>query len=244
MINAGCEPTLWTYDVLIKGLQNEYLMGDQKLVSLPDADSNCSFNDQAIKEYAISVLSSKLADLDLGLSRKLNDALLSGLSRSGRWFEAYKLYRSMIGQSLCPNQEAYNHFIVSILRAQKVDLAMGVFRHMSAQHCELHLVGYKALICALCQFHRREEAQFIFEHMLSRAFNPDNIVWTVLIDGLLGAGYKDLCMEFLHIMEKNHHKPSFRSYTIVAREVLKEQPALESAGLDAQQQSGNFSCET
>jgi hypothetical protein len=45
-------------------------------------------------------------------------------------------------------------------------------------------------------------------------------------------------------MEKNHHKPSFRSYTIVAREVLKEQPSLESAGLDAQQQSGDFSCDT
>uniref|UniRef100_A0ACD5W497 Uncharacterized protein n=1 Tax=Avena sativa TaxID=4498 RepID=A0ACD5W497_AVESA len=238
MINAGCQPTLWTYDVLIKGLQNEYLMGDRNLVSLPDAVSDCSFDDQAIKEYAITGLSSKLADLDLGLSRQLNDALLSGLSRSGRWFEAYKLYRYMVGQGLCPNQEAYNCFIISILRALKVDLAMGVFRHMSAQHRELHLVGYKALICALCQLHRRKEAQFIFEHMLSRAFNPDNIVWTVLIDGLLGAGYKDVCMKFLQIMEKNHRKPSFRSYNILAREGLKKQPLLESVGLDAQQQFG------
>jgi pentatricopeptide repeat protein len=235
MINAGCQPTLWTYDVLIKGLKNEHLMGDQKLVSLHDSVSNCSFDDQAIKEYAISVLSSKLADVDLGLSRQLNDAFLSGLSRSGRWYEAYKLYRSMVGQGLCPNQEAYNYFIISILRARKVDLAMGVFRHMSAQRCKLHLVRYKALICALCQFNRRKEAQFIFEHMLSRPFDPDNIVWTVLIDGLLGAGYKDLCMEYLHIMENNHREPSFRSYNILAREALKKQPSLGSVGPDAHQ---------
>ncbi|KAM0898884.1 hypothetical protein ACQ4PT_021668 [Festuca glaucescens] len=204
MINAGCQPTLWTYDVLIKALQNEYLMVDQKLVALPDTVSNCSFDDPAVNKYAISVLSSKLAELDLGLSRQLYDELLSGLSKSGRWFEANKLYRSMVDQGLCPNQEAYNLFIISLLRVLKVDLAMGVFRHMSAQCRELHLDGYKTLICALCQSDRRKEAQFVFEHMLSRTFNPDNIVWTVLVDGLLGGGYKDLCKEFLHIMEKNH----------------------------------------
>lgn len=79
---------------------------------------------------------------------------------------------------------------------------MDVFRHMSAQCRELHLVGYKELICALCQFHRRSEAQFVFEDMLSRNFSFDDIVWTILINGLIGAGYKDLCMEFLHIMGK------------------------------------------
>jgi hypothetical protein len=54
----------------------------------------------------------------------------------------------------------------------------------------------------LCQFHRRKEAQFIFEDMLSRTFNPDNIEWAVLTSGLLGAGGKNVCKEFLHTTEK------------------------------------------
>lgn len=92
MITAGCEPTLWTYGVLIEGLQNEYLMVDQKLVALPDAVSNCNFVDQIINKDVISVLSSKLAELDLGLSPQLYDALLSGLSRRHKWFKAEKTH--------------------------------------------------------------------------------------------------------------------------------------------------------
>jgi hypothetical protein len=48
MINAGYQPTLLAYDVLIKGLQNEYLMVDQKLMALPDAVSDRTFDDQAL----------------------------------------------------------------------------------------------------------------------------------------------------------------------------------------------------
>jgi hypothetical protein len=48
MINAGYQSTLWAYDVLIKGLENEYLMMDQKLMALPDAVSDHSFDDQAL----------------------------------------------------------------------------------------------------------------------------------------------------------------------------------------------------
>lgn len=81
----------------------------------------------------------------------------------------------MVDQGLCPNQEAYNCFVISLLRALKVDLAMDVFRHMSAKCRELHLVCYKEVICALCQFHRRNEAQFVFEYMLLRNFNSDDI---------------------------------------------------------------------
>lgn len=99
---------------------------------------------------------------------------------------------------------------------------MDVFKHMSDQRCELHLTGYKELICTLCQLHRRKEARFVFEKMLSRALNADEIVWTILINGLLGAGYKDLCMEFLHIMETNRRNPSSHARTILAREALKE----------------------
>jgi hypothetical protein len=61
----------------------------------------------------------------------------------------------------------------------------------------------------------------MFEDMLSRTFNPDNIECTVLINGLLGARGKNVCMEFLHTMKKNHRNPSFRAYTILARKVLK-----------------------
>jgi pentatricopeptide repeat protein len=79
---------------------------------------------------------------------------------------------------------------------------MGAFRHMSAQCRELHLDGYKALLCALCQSHRRKEAQFVFEDMLSRTFNPDNIVWTVLVDGLLGADTKTCARNFCTLWKK------------------------------------------
>lgn len=179
------------------------------------------FDEQVINNDAVSVLSAKLADLGSNLSVQLYNTMVSSLSTSGKWFEANELYRSMVGQGLCLNQEAYNSLLLSLLRALKVDLAMGVFKHMSAQHCELHLAGYKALICALCQLHRRKEARIIFENMLTRTWNPDDVVWTVLIDGLLGAGYKDLCMEFLRIMETSHCKPSFQTYIILAREASK-----------------------
>ena len=49
----------------------------------------------------------------------------------------------MVGQGLCPNQEAYNHshnYIISLLRALEIDLAMGVYRHMPAQCHEQYVL--------------------------------------------------------------------------------------------------------
>lgn len=152
---------------------------------------------------------------------------MCGLCREGRWFEAYQLAKGMGDQRLSPDEEIYNSLVLVYSNYFKVDLALETLNTMTAQGFKPCLIGYRALICALCKIDKMEEAQSIFENMLLQHWNPDEIVWTILIDGLLKDGKPDLCMKFLHIMEAKNCKPTFQTYVILAREVSKEENRIE-----------------
>ena len=79
----------------------------------------------------------------------------------------------------------------------------------------------QSLICALCRSSRLKEVEVLFENMLGKKWNNDEIVWTILIDGLLKERESELCMKLLHVMESKSCNISFQTYVILARELSK-----------------------
>ena len=68
---------------------------------------------------------------------------------------------------------------------------------MTSRGFELRLIEFKALICALCKVNSLTDAQKVFEKMLMKDWNPDEVLWAVLIDGLLNEGFQNVCTNFL-----------------------------------------------
>ena len=94
---------------------------------------------------------------------------------------------------------------------------------------------YAALICALCKTCRTEEAQNLFECMLEKQWNSNDVVWTVLTDGLLKEGMSNLCLKFLHIMESKNCSLNLQTYVTMARELSKVDKSTETGHLDEQE---------
>lgn len=64
--------------------------------------------------------------------------------------------------------------------------------------------------------------------MLDKQWNTDEIVWTVLVDGLVTKGLPDLCLKFLHIMESRNCCINLQTYVILANELSKVDKSIDT----------------
>lgn len=58
------------------------------------------------------------------------------------------------------------------------------------------------MIPVLCKQGKVQEAERLFGNALPSGYNPDEGMWTMLIDGLLKDGENDTCLKQLKAMEK------------------------------------------
>lgn len=196
---------------------------EQKIAALPDSVATSSTGDNAINVDTISMLMLRLSEYGVELNLDLFRTLISGLCREGKWQEAHNLYKSMEDNCLLPDEEIYKSLLLVLAKNYKVDLALFILNEMAVRGFEPSMTGYRLLICALCNLNRREEASHLFESMLPQQWSPDEIAWTILIDGLLKEGEADLCMKFLHIMEAKDYAPTFQALCYFEKSVSHRQ---------------------
>nr|GFC54561.1 hypothetical protein [Tanacetum cinerariifolium] len=98
---------------------------------------------------------------------------------------------------------------------------------MTLKGFEPHIQSYKTLISALCKDGRCSNASELFENMLDQQLDADEIIWTVLIDGLLKDAEVDACVHFLGIMESKNRKASVQTYITLSKELVKEMSAAD-----------------
>lgn len=99
---------------------------------------------------------------------------------------------------------------------------------MANSGIEAHLSVYAALVSALCRTNRTKEAQNLLESMLEKQWSTDDIVWTVLVDGLIKEGLPDFCLKFLHIMESRNCSINIQTYAVLDRELSKVDKSIET----------------
>jgi pentatricopeptide repeat protein len=82
-----------------------------------------------------------------------------------------------------------------------------------------HLESYKLLVCGLFEQGNQEKAEEIFRSLLSCEYNYDEVVWKVLLDGLVRKGHVDECSQLRDIMEKNGCRLHSDTHTMLSQEL-------------------------
>jgi pentatricopeptide repeat protein len=221
MVNVSCKPNYRTYNVLLKGLQKECKLLTENVVAEHKTVYSCSSDKRDTTFEILYNLLTRLSEIGCEPTADTYSILVRGLCREGKSWEADQLIENMKERGLCPNQDIYNSILVAHCKNLAVDDALNIFNLMVIRGFELHLSIYKALICALCMASRLGEAQSLFESMLEKEWNNDEIVWTILVDGLLKEGQLDLCMKLLHVMKSRNCILNSHTYVILARELSK-----------------------
>ncbi|CAL9083239.1 unnamed protein product [Musa acuminata var. zebrina] len=219
MVTTGNKPNYWMYSVLMKGLWKEQQLTAKKLAAVPNAVSTCSIDEKATSVDIFSSLLMRLPEYGYELNINEYRTLVCGLCGEGRWSEADQVVKSMAVQGLPLDEEIYNSLLQVYANNLKIEHALELLNAMTSIGFEPCLMGYKSLICALCEVDRVQEAQNLFHCMLLQHWSPDEVVWTILIDGLIKGGKPTLCTEFLQIMEAKGCKPTLHTHAILAREL-------------------------
>ncbi|XP_059285087.1 protein Rf1, mitochondrial-like [Lycium ferocissimum] len=107
-----------------------------------------------------------------------------------------------------------------------LDAALEIFDSLVQQGFRPPLSIYQSLIRALCRSSRLKEVEVLFENMIGKQWNNDEIVWTILIDGLLKERESELCMKLLHVMESKSYTINFQTSSLeiglkLASEILR-----------------------
>jgi len=71
----------------------------------------------------------------------------------------------------------------------------------------------------------------LFDNAISSIFSPDEITWTILIDGFFKQCEFDACLKLLHRMEERGREPSVQTYYVLIKELNKEDKPLEAKTL-------------
>lgn len=113
-----------------------------------------------------------------------------------------------------------------------MDRALELLDLMIDRAFEVRLSVYKALICALFKANEVEKAQVVFEKILDQHLNPDEIIWTILVDGLLKEGGFEMCRNFLQIMESKKCSVSLQAYIVLKNELSKLGESIAANAID------------
>jgi hypothetical protein len=82
-----------------------------------------------------------------------------------------------------------------------------------------HLMSYKHLLSGLTDEGQVDTAKEIFRDSRWKDYNPDEIAWKVIIDGLIRKGHSYMCHEMLSILEQRNCRPSYQTYAMLTKEL-------------------------
>jgi pentatricopeptide repeat protein len=92
-----------------------------------------------------------------------------------------------------------------------------------------HIESYRHIICSLCEEGSIKTAKQVFGDMLSKEYNYDEIVWRILIDGLLQKGNVSECSSLLSVMDEQDCRPSDALYARLTGKIIVANDVQETA---------------
>ncbi|KAJ0715717.1 putative tetratricopeptide-like helical domain superfamily [Helianthus annuus] len=214
MVSSGCKPNYRTFCVLMKGLEKESWVLFEKAVGQHEAMVDfCSSGGKGLTFANL---------LDRMLCEPTVDTysnIISGLCKEGKSTEGVELFHNMEEKSITPDLNRYASLIAVHCKNLKMEATLEFFNLMLVGGFEPHIKSYKALICGLCKIGQMSKARELFENMLDQQWDADEVVWTILIDGVLREADVDTCVRCIHIMESKNRIPNFETYVMLAKQV-------------------------
>ncbi|GLJ52818.1 hypothetical protein SUGI_1125250 [Cryptomeria japonica] len=157
--------------------------------------------------------------------------LVAGLCKVGRLYEADKLVQSMRERGLVPNGSINASLAMGYCQEGKSARALKILESMVKNGFELSLSICNAVLTGLYREGNKTKADIFFDDVIISSFSSDEITWTVLIDGLLKEGAIDVCLKLLERMEERGSEPSVQTYSLLTRELFKQDKTMEAKAL-------------
>ncbi|CAL1387913.1 unnamed protein product [Linum trigynum] len=181
-------------------------------------------------------------DMNLEALTMLYNSLLTVLVNNGSINKAYGLLRMLMkkgcnydlqGDEFCwendPNADSFCVVIDGLVKAGKLDMAVGLFRDMPKKiGCKPNLLIYNNLISGFCSSDRLEESFEILREMEESGLVPSpfthNSIFGCLCKRMDVAGALDLVKK----MRVHGHDPWIKHCTLMVKELCKHRKAVEA----------------
>ncbi|KAG6404439.1 hypothetical protein SASPL_136687 [Salvia splendens] len=207
MIAAGCEPSDYTYSVLIKHLSQEKLVDRRDGVDQEFKPISGSVNIAdiwKIMEHDTALkLFENMEKYGCAPNIKTYNALITGLCRERRFEEAWRLVDHLKQRGMSLNEDMYNKLVDCCCNLKMYKEAVDLINVMLTHELLPHIESYKLLVCGLYNEGSDEKAKQTFCRLLHIGYNYDEVVWKVLIDGLMRMGFVKECSELVGVMERS-----------------------------------------
>ncbi|EPS72780.1 hypothetical protein M569_01977, partial [Genlisea aurea] len=185
MVTDGIEPSQYTY------------AGRSGSVNITDVW-------KVMEQSTALELFDKMRDHGLEPDSNAYAAVIGGLCREGRRGEARSLFRLMErdGAAAKGGKNGFDTLIQCCCKMGIPDEASRLVDDMLGRGMLPRLESYGLLVCGFYGEGREEEARGTFRGMLRGGYNHDEVVWKVLIDGLMKEGFLEGCCELVVVMRK------------------------------------------
>ncbi|KAJ8480486.1 hypothetical protein OPV22_024213 [Ensete ventricosum] len=228
MLDNGCSPDIWTYNIIINGLCK---MGNV-------SDATVVLNDVIAKGYLPDVFTfNTLIDgyckrLQLDKALEIVDRmwthemvkrgchpniityniLTENLCKANRVKEASDLLVKMTNEGLAPDTISFNTLIHGFCRNSDLDGAYDLFRKLKQDKFFPTIDTYNIMICAFSDKLNVHMAEQIYNEMIDKGCLPDTYTYSVLVNGFCRTGDTDRAYEFLIIMINKGFIPTMGTF--------------------------------
>jgi len=146
-------------------------------------------------------------------------AILEGFSEDRRLDEVTSLVSRMKEDNLPLNEDLYTALVNCFCKLRMYPDAWALLCSMIGHGFLPNLLSYQNLLSGLTAEGQADRAKEIFRDSRWKDYNPDEIVWKVIIDGLIRKGHSDVCHDMISILEQMNCKPRDETYAMLTEEL-------------------------
>jgi pentatricopeptide repeat protein len=242
MVDRGVFPNLVTYNTLIRGYANLGLVSQafstfEVMVGKgwkPNEDSYTvllrlvvkkSSSDNSVDIWKIAdmkdlqVLLEDITERQLPLAADIYSCFIRCLCRVDRLEEAKHFFMGMQNANLTPSEDVYTSIIDCCCRLKILTDALTLLDSMTKSGYLPHLESYRIIISSLCEGGNFRTAKEVFGDLLLKESNYDEIVWKILIYGLLQKGSVAEFSSLLSVMKEHGYQPSNTINAMITGEI-------------------------
>ncbi|KAL5826273.1 hypothetical protein ACOSQ4_018070 [Xanthoceras sorbifolium] len=151
--------------------------------------------------------------------------LIKGFCNVGDFIEASKLWNLMIDQGFEPGIDVVEKMMETFFKKNKYDEALKVFQMMRVKRMDdLGMSTYRLVIEWMCKRGKVTQAYVVFEEMLKRRIQPDNLTLSCIIYGLLARGR----IREAYVVVNGIEKPDISVYHGLIKGLLRLRKASEA----------------
>jgi pentatricopeptide repeat protein len=145
--------------------------------------------------------------------------ILEGFSEDRRLDEVTSLVSRMKEDNLPLNEDICTALVNCFCKLRMYTDAWALLCSMIGRGFLPNLLSYQHLLSGLTAEGQEDRAKEIFRDSRWKDYNPDEIVWKVIIDGLIRKGHSEMCHDMISTLEQMNCKLSDQTYAMLTEEL-------------------------